>query len=121
MNLAILSKSNKPIYEQIYDQIVAQIISGELEAHFCLPSIRVVASQLGVSVITIKKAWELLEADQFIYTKAGKGCFVTEYAPLKLDDKKILLGREKIRQDIQYYKGLGLSLEEILKIITEEF
>lgn len=121
MNLSVNSKSNTPIYEQIYNQIVSGILAGEILADFCLPSIRVVASQLGVSIITIKKAWEMLEANKFIYTKAGKGCFVASSAPKFRDNKKLELARAKIRERLPYYKDLGFTLEELIKLMEEEY
>mgnify|MGYP001283942440 CR=1 FL=1 len=72
MHLVISNKSNQPIYEQLYDQIVSQIVNGELAPGFCLPSIRTVAKEIGVSIITIKKAWEMLEKNGFIDTIPGK-------------------------------------------------
>ena len=76
MNLFIDNKSGKPIYEQIYSQIKAQIISGELCEDEALPSIRNLAKDLRISVITTKRAYEELEREGFLYTVAGKGCFV---------------------------------------------
>lgn len=117
----IIVTSEKPIYEQIYEQITAQIINGDLQANFCLPSIRVVARELGISIITVKKAWEMLESNQFIYTKAGIGCFVTEYAKKHLEDKKFALATEKLKKDIPYYKNLSVTLEEIIVLLKKEF
>lgn len=121
MDIIISNKTDKPIYEQIYEQIAAQIISGELMPNFCLPSIRVVAKELGISIITIKKAWEMLENNRFIYTKAGVGCFVTEYAKIHLINKKNNLACEKLKKDIPFYKNLGLSVEEFLKLAKREY
>lgn len=88
MKLVILNKSEKPIYEQLYEQISSQIMNGELPANYCLPSIRALAAELGISIITVKKALEMLEFNEFIYTRAGKGCFVSDHAPKRLEDKK---------------------------------
>ena len=121
MNIIISNKSEKPIYEQVYEQITSQIISGELEANFCLPSIRVIAKELDISIITVKKAWEMLEYNNFIYTRAGKGCFITEYAKKHLEDKKFAIAKEKLKKDIPYYKNLGLSLEELIEFIKQEY
>lgn len=121
MDIIIANNSEKPIYEQIYDQIASQIISGDLQANFCLPSIRVVAKELGISIITVKKAWEMLESSQFIYTKAGIGCFVTEYARKYLEDKKLALATEKLKKDIPYYKNLNVTLDELIVLLKKEF
>ena len=76
MNLIISNTSGKPIYEQIVSQIKRQIVSGELVSGEMLPSIRSLAKDLRISVITTKRAYEELEREGFIYTVAGKGCFV---------------------------------------------
>ncbi len=76
MNILIDNNSGAPIYEQIYTQIKAQIISGALEENELLPSIRALAKDLRISFITTKRAYEELEKDGFIYTLPAKGCYV---------------------------------------------
>ena len=78
MDIILSNSSDKPIYEQIASQVKAQILSGTLAAGAKLPSIRALASDLGVSVITTKRAYADLEADGLIETVQGKGCFVSE-------------------------------------------
>ena len=76
VNIFIDNKSGAPIYDQIYSQIKAQIIGGDLQEDESLPSIRSLAKDLRISVITTKRAYEELEKEGFIYTVAGKGSFV---------------------------------------------
>ena len=76
MNILISNSSDKPIYEQIANQIKQMIINGELEAGASLPSMRVLAKELRISVITTKRAYEDLERDGFIYSVVGKGTYV---------------------------------------------
>lgn len=121
MDIVISNKSVKPIYEQIYDQIVSQIVNGELTSNVALPSIRVISAQIGVSVITVKKAWELLEKDGFIYTRAGIGCFVGDHLPRTLDDKRLQIAEERFAREVQYYKDLGLSKSEMLHLVEKNF
>lgn len=102
MNVFIDNKSGCPIYEQIYSQIKAQIISGGLREDDALPSIRSLAKDLRISVITTKRAYEELEREGFIYTVASKGCFV---AP-----KNVELLREENLKKIESY------IEEILRL-----
>lgn len=78
MDIILSNSSDKPIYEQISSQVKAQILSGTLTAGAKLPSIRALASDLGVSVITTKRAYADLERLGFICTVQGKGCFVAE-------------------------------------------
>jgi GntR family transcriptional regulator len=117
MNIVISNTSDNPIYQQIYEQICAQIIKGELESDFCLPPIRTVAKELRISVITVKRAWEELERQGFIYTMAGKGCFVAPLPSKELDSKRNKLVYEKLTKDIEYYKALGLSMPDVLELI----
>ena len=121
MNIVINNTSDKPIYQQIFEQISSQIIKGELKRDYCLPPIRTVAKELRISVITIKKAWEELERGGFIYTMAGKGCFVAPLQPHDLDSKRSSMAEEKIKKDIEYYKSLGLTLEEIIDMIKRHY
>lgn len=105
MRLFIDNRSGVPIYDQIYTQIKSQIISGELEEDALLPSIRNLAKDLRISVITTKRAYEELERSGFIYTVAGKGCFVA--------DKNIDAVRESVMAEIEKH------LEEALKLAGE--
>ena len=121
MNIVISNTSDDPIYQQIFDQISAQIIKGELQPDLCLPPIRTVAKELRISVITVKRAWEELEHAGLIYTMAGKGCFVAPLQPQALDDKRSALANEKLAKDLEYYKTLGLSLDEIVAMIRHNY
>ena len=105
MRLFIDNRSGVPIYDQIYTQIKSQIISGELEEDAPLPSIRNLAKDLRISVITTKRAYEELERSGFIYTVAGKGCVVA--------DKNIDAVRESVMAEIEKH------LEEALKLAGE--
>lgn len=116
MNLVINNKSEKPIYEQLYEQISIQILNGDLPADFCLPSIRTVAFELGISVITVKKAYEVLESNGFIYTRAGKGCFV-ETHKRSLSERRLQSAEEKLEEDFQYYRNLNITKEEMHELI----
>lgn len=121
MNIVISGASDKPIYQQMFDQISAQILNGELMEGEGLPPIRSVAKELRISVITVKKAWEELERAGFIVTMVGKGCFV---APLKrgeLDTKRSEMAADKLKKDVVYYKALGLSAEELISLIRRYY
>ena len=102
MHIFIDNKSGVPIYEQIYDQIKLQIINGTLQEDEALPSIRNLAKDLKISVITTKRAYDELEHDGFIYTVAGKGCFV---APKNVE----LLREDNLRK-------IEAHMEEILRL-----
>ncbi len=78
MNIIVSNSSGKPIYEQISSQIRSKIVSGELGEGDALPSMRILAKELRISVITTKRAYEELEREGFIVSITGKGSFVAE-------------------------------------------
>lgn len=102
MLIFINNKSGVPIYDQIYSQIKCQIINGELKDDSALPSIRSLAKDLHISVITTKRAYEELEKDGFIYTVPSKGSFVCA-------KNTELLREENLRQ-------IEVHLDEIMKL-----
>ena len=102
MELVIRNTSDQPIYEQIRRQIQALILSGELPPGEPLPSIRALAKDLRVSVITTKRAYTELEAAGFVNTVAGKGCFVAE--------KNLELERAQQRQAVEDRLSAALEL-----------
>jgi GntR family transcriptional regulator len=117
MNLVISGTSDKPIYQQLFEQISAQIIKGQLTEGFCLPPIRTVAKELRISVIPVKAAWEELERGGFIVTMVGKGCFVAPLKSAELSGKRDQMVLKKLQKDIEYYKTLGLSARELVELI----
>ena len=112
MNIFIDNKSGAPIYEQIYTQLKSQIISGTLLEDEALPSIRSLAKDLRISVVTTKRAYDELEKEGFIYTIAAKGCFV---APLNTD-----LLRETNLKKIENYLSEALYYARVSKISKED-
>ena len=76
IRLSILNTGKTPIYRQLYEQITAQILRGDLLPDTPLPPIRTVAKELGISVITVRNAWDALEADGYVKTVKGSGCYV---------------------------------------------
>lgn len=121
MDIVLSNTSGVPIYQQIFEQISAQIIKGLLPSDTCLPPIRTMARELRISVITVKRAWEELEHAGLIYTMAGKGCFVSPLQPDVLNARRSQLAGEKLAKDIEYYKTLGISLEEIIAMLKKEY
>ena len=117
MEVIIRNTTNQPIYEQIYTQIKSQIIAGKLSPGEALPSIRALAKDLRISVITTKRAYDELEAEGFLYTVAGKGCFVAE--------KNLELVREGRLKELEAHLAAaaelagscGLTSEEVLETL----
>ena len=123
MDIILSNSSDKPIYEQISSQVKAQILSGALAAGAKLPSIRALASDLGVSVITTKRAYADLEQLGFICTVQGKGCFVA--APYQELCRKTQPGHieELLAQAASHAEALGVTrdkLHEMLDLVAPE-
>ena len=123
MELIIRNTTNQPIYDQICTQIKAQIISGRLQPGDALPSIRALAKDLKISVITTKRAYDELEADGFLYTVAGKGCFVAEKNLDLIREKQLKELEDHLAAAAALARTCGVSREELhemLRILLEE-
>lgn len=123
MNIVIQTKSGEPIYEQISKAIKADIIDGKLTKGQPLPSIRSLAADLKISVITTKRAYEDLEAEGMIYSVPGKGFFVDDPDLSYLEEKRTLNIEDQVAKLIEAARGSGLSkreFKEMIDIIWEE-
>jgi len=123
LDIIISNAGGQPIYEQICRQIKGAIASGELQSGEALPSIRALARDLRISVITTKRAYEELERQGFLYTVAGKGCFVAR--------ENLELVRENSLREIEGHLQTALELagqcgltagevQEMLRLLSEE-
>lgn len=118
MNINISNTSGQPIYDQISRQIKAQILSGELAEGELLPSMRMLAKELRISVITTKRAYEELERDGFIASVAGKGSFV---APKNLEfvrEEHLRQIEEHMKEIIALSKGCQISVEDLKEMLV---
>ncbi len=123
MTILIDNKSGQPIYEQITEQIREQILAGTLGADEALPSIRSLAKDLRISVITTKRAYEELEQEGFLYTVAGKGCFVAEKNTELLREEDLRRIEEHLSEIRRLAARCGLTraeLREMLEIMEED-
>lgn len=123
MQIFIDNKSGLPIYDQIYSQIKAQIINGSLQPDEALPSIRSLAKDLRISVITTKRAYDELEKEGFIYTVAAKGCFVAPKNTELLREENLKAIEAHMEQIIKLASSCNLKNEDIIelfKYMTEE-
>ncbi len=123
LNINISNTSTVPLYEQIGTQIKNQIINGSLNPGDGLPSIRNLAKELKVSIITTKRAYEELEKDGFIETIVGKGTFVSNQNTERLKEITLYNIENKLEEIIKQAKAVGITLEEgleIFKSIYEE-
>ena len=118
MNLWIDNKSGVPIYEQIFTQIKGQIISGSLAENEPLPSIRNLAKDLRISVITTKRAYDELERAGFVYTVPAKGCFVAPRNTELLREEHLRRVEEHLREAVELARGCRLTREELLEMLS---
>ena len=117
MNIIISNSSGKPIYEQITDQIKEQIMAGTLSAGDALPSMRLLARELRISVITTKRAYEDLERDGFLENVPGKGCYVALQNRELLREAQLRKVEEKLSQAVDEAKKGAFPLEELHEML----
>ena len=117
MHIFIDNKSGAPIYDQIYSQIKAQIISGELEQDQMLPSIRGLAKDLRISFITTKRAYDELEREGFLYTVPGKGCYVAAKNVELLREENLKKIEEHMEQIVRLAASCNLSRAQLLEMM----
>ncbi|MEK5070021.1 GntR family transcriptional regulator [Sporosarcina sp. FSL K6-1508] len=118
MQIIISNSSKEPIYRQIYAQIKKLIFIGQLQEGQSLPSMRQLAKDLEISVITTKRAYEELEKNGFIYSIVGKGSFVAEQNMEMMKERKMKVIEEKLLVAIQNGKEMDLSLAELKEMLT---
>ncbi len=118
MYIFIDNKNGSPIYEQIYTQIKNQIINSSLKEDEALPSIRNLAKDLKISVITTKRAYDELERDGFIYTVAGKGCFVSPKNVELIREDNLRRIEEYVENVRQLSVSCNLTKQDIIDMIN---
>ena len=123
MKLIINHSSMQPIYEQIMEQIKSKVMHGELKEDTALPSVRVLAKELKVSALTVKKAYDALEEEGFVNTVHGKGSFVAfANQEMLLEEKKKEVEAE-FEQTIRKARSCGMEdgeIQELFEIVLED-
>ncbi|WP_019535153.1 GntR family transcriptional regulator [Paenibacillus ginsengihumi] len=117
MNIFISNSSKEPIYEQIKKQIKQSIYRGEVQEGDLLPSIRQLAKDLQISVITTKRAYEDLEREGYITSVVGKGSFIAGQNMELIREKRIQLIEERLTEIVDECKELDVSLDQLKEII----
>ena len=123
MDILISNSCGRPIYQQIYDQIKTAILSGELREGDMLPSIRALAKDLRISVITTKRTYEELEQGGYIYTAAGKGCFVSQKSSGMVYEEHLKKIEEHMGEIARLAGSSGITegqLIEMYRVLQEE-
>ena len=121
MKIIINNSSMVPIYEQIMEQIKAQIISGALAPGDALPSIRGLAKDLKISVITTKRAYDELETQGFLNTVVGKGCFVAEPDLALFREQSLHLLEDHLAAAAELARTCGLSEPELAELLRRKW
>ena len=123
LNILISNSSDKPIYDQIVEQMKNLIINGTLAEAELLPSIRNLAKELQISVITTKRAYEELERDGYIVTVPGKGSFVSAQNKELLKEARMRIVEDKLEDAVSAARSIGIPLDELqemLRLLYEE-
>lgn len=118
MDIIISGDSAIPLYEQITSQLKEKILQGKLEQGSMLPSIRALAKELRVSIITVKRAYEELEQEGFVETTPGKGTYVSMDNRERLREIRMSQIEEKLEEAVSSAKNIGMNLEDLIKCIT---
>ena len=118
MNVIVSNASDRPIYEQIYAQIKSAILRGECKEGDALPSIRALAKELRISVITTKRAFDDLERDGFIYSVQGKGSFVAQKNLDLIREENLKKIEEHMNAVYELGTACGLSREELMEMFA---
>ena len=118
MDMILSNSSGKPIYEQIADQVKEQIMTGALEAGDALPSMRLLAKELRISVITTKRAYEELEREGFLQNVPGKGCFVAPQNKELLREAQLRRVEDILTQAVDEARKGGIPLEELQELLN---
>ena len=121
MDIILSNSSGKPIYQQITDQVKEQICSGALAAGDALPSMRLLAKELRISVITTKRAYDELEAQGLINTVAGKGCFVAEPDLALFREQSLHLLEDHLAAAAELARTCGLSESELAELLRRKW
>ncbi len=118
MDIIIINDSAMPLYEQITSQIKEMILKGRLEQGAMLPSIRMMAKELKVSIITVKRAYEDLEQEGFVETTPGKGTYISLANKERLREIQVSHIEEKLEEIVTCAKSINMSEEELKERVT---
>ena len=117
MDIRISNADSRPIYEQVSQQIRQAILSGALQEGELLPSIRALAKDLRISVITTKRAYDELERDGYIHTVAGKGCYVAPLDSGRVREDCLCRIEEQLQKALELAHSCGVSVDELAEML----
>ncbi len=117
MDIILATSSKEPLFQQIKEQIIQQIFIGKLAEGDALPSMRALAKDLKVSVITTKRAYEELEREGYVVSTVGRGTFVAGQQPHVLKEWQMRELENELEKIVQSGKQIGLSKEELIELL----
>ena len=121
MRLSVNQNDKTPIYRQLYEQIASDVLSGALSPGTPLPPIRTVSKELGISMITVRSAWDALVHDGYLVSRTGSGCFVAPISELHRQSKVNEKLSAALDETIAQAKALGIEKEALLALLSERF
>lgn len=121
LTIVISNASDQPIYDQIYTQMKNSILTGKLSEGEPLPSIRALAKELRISVITTKRAYDELERDGFVDMVAGKGCFVARRNVELLREENLRQIEEHMQRIAELAAACGLTKDQLLEMFRLQY
>ena len=121
MRLSVNPNDKTPIYRQLYAQIASDVLSGALRPGDPLPPIRTVSRELGVSMITVRGAWDALINDGYLVSRTGSGCFVAPISETHRQNKVNEKLSAAIDETVAAAKALGIDKEALLALMAERF
>ncbi|MCR5610223.1 MAG: GntR family transcriptional regulator [Clostridiales bacterium] len=119
MDLDIIPNSPIPAYKQLFDKVSSQILSGKIAGGSPLPPIRTVSKELGISVITVRSAWDMLLNEGYIESRAGSGCFAADLSEREKSLRRQAIIKEPVKKAVDKAESLGFSKDDLIKMIRE--
>lgn len=121
MKLSVNPNDKMPIYRQLYEQIAAEVLNGSLRPGDPLPPIRTVSRELGVSMITVRSAWDMLIHDGYLVARTGSGCFVAPISQTNLDSIRSEKLSASVDALVAEAKSLGISPSALCALIEQRY
>lgn len=121
MRLSVNPNDKTPIYRQLYEQIASQVLSGALQPGEALPPIRAVSRELGVSMITVRSAWDELIRDGYLVSRTGSGCFVAPISQTSRDSIRLQKLTSAVDALVADAKSLGVTKDQLCALLRERF
>lgn len=117
MTIIIRTDTKEPIQQQVYEQIKAQIFNRNLKPGSLIPSIRTLASELQISVITVKNAYDLLQKEGLIYSFPAKGFYISDLSDEEIEKRKLFMLMQATEEMIQNLEPYGIKREDVIQFL----